>query len=63
MAADPGQEGRHPKLEFVLLGGRPIREPVAWGGPFVMNTQQEVYDAFRDFHAGRLGAVPAERGR
>jgi len=61
VAADAGQEGRHPKLEVVLLGGRPIREPVAWGGPFVMNTQQEVREAMVDFHAGRLGAIPAER--
>jgi quercetin 2,3-dioxygenase len=45
----------------VLLGGRPLREPVAWGGPFVMNTQQEVREAMVDFHAGRLGAIPAER--
>ncbi|WP_433030399.1 pirin family protein [Actinomycetospora sp. CA-053990] len=63
VAADPGQEGRHPKLEVVLLGGRPLREPVAWGGPFVMNTQQEVREAMVDFHAGRLGAIPAERVR
>jgi redox-sensitive bicupin YhaK (pirin superfamily) len=61
VAADAGQEGRHPKLEVVLLGGRPIREPLAWGGPFVMNTQQEVREAMVDFHAGRLGAIPAER--
>ena len=63
VAADPGQEGRHPKLEVVLLGGRPLREPVAWGGPFVMNTQREVREAMVDFHAGRLGAIPAERVR
>ena len=56
-----GQEGRHPKLEVVLLGGRPIREPVAWSGPFVMNTREEVLEAFRTSDAGRLGAIPAER--
>ncbi|MEJ2863080.1 pirin family protein [Actinomycetospora flava] len=61
VAAERVQEARHPKLEVVLLGGRPIREPVAWGGPFVMNTQQEVREAMVDFHAGRLGAIPAER--
>ncbi|MEJ2888460.1 pirin family protein [Actinomycetospora aeridis] len=61
VAADPGQDGWHPRLEVVLLGGRPIREPVAWGGPFVMNTQQEVREAMVDFHAGRLGAIPAAR--
>jgi redox-sensitive bicupin YhaK (pirin superfamily) len=61
VAADPRQESRHPTFEVVLLGGRPIREPIAWGGPFVMNTEREVHEAFADFRAGRLGAVPAAR--
>ena len=59
IAADERQESRHPNLEVVLLGGQPIREPVAWGGPFVMNTKQEVLQAFEDFQAGKLGQVPA----
>lgn len=45
-------------LEVVLLGGQPIREPIAWAGPFVMNTEAEVRQAFADFRAGRLGAIP-----
>ncbi len=40
--ADPHQEARHPALDVVVLGGAPIREPLAWGGPFVMNTRAEV---------------------
>jgi len=48
-------------LEVVVLGGRPIREPVAWYGPFVMNTRAEIVEAFEDYQAGRLGTVPALR--
>jgi redox-sensitive bicupin YhaK (pirin superfamily) len=53
------QESRSPNLDVLILGGRPIREPVAWMGPFVMNTRQEVIQAFADYQAGRLGVIPA----
>ncbi len=53
------QESRSPKLDVLVLGGRPIREPVAWAGPFVMNTRDEVMQAFADYQAGRLGSIPA----
>jgi redox-sensitive bicupin YhaK (pirin superfamily) len=59
--ADTTQDSRHPALEVLLLGGKPIREPVAWGGPFVMNTKSEVLQAFEDFQAGRLGSIPPQR--
>jgi quercetin 2,3-dioxygenase len=53
------QESRSPNLDVLILGGRPIGEPVAWMGPFVMNTREELVEAVRDYHAGRLGTIPA----
>jgi redox-sensitive bicupin YhaK (pirin superfamily) len=59
IAASPQQESRSPSLDALVLGGRPIREPVAWMGPFVMNTREEVLQAVADYQAGRLGSIPA----
>jgi redox-sensitive bicupin YhaK (pirin superfamily) len=59
IAASPMQESRSPNLDVLILGGRPIGEPVAWMGPFVMNTREEVLQAIADYQAGRLGSIPA----
>ena len=57
------QEARTPNLDVLVLGGRPIREPVAWMGPFVMNTREEVMQAVADYQAGRLGTHPGDPQR
>ncbi|WP_019547729.1 pirin family protein [Streptomyces sulphureus] len=59
-AAD-SQDAHTPELEILLLGGRPLREPMAHYGPFVMNSQVELAEAFEDFKSGRLGRIPATR--
>ncbi len=60
VAADDRQESRSPSLDVLILGGQPIREPVAMYGPFVMNTRDEVLKAFEDYQKGLLGTIPAE---
>ncbi len=45
--------------DALLLAGRPLNEPIARYGPFVMNTRDEIIEAFEDYQAGRLGTIPA----
>ena len=52
------QESRTPELDVLVLGGRPIGEPVVTYGPFVMNTRAEIVQALDDFQHGKLGTIP-----
>src|ERR1700743_355636 len=54
-AADAKMDGPSPSLDILLLGGEPIREPVATHGPFWINTQAHMAQAFEDYQKGRLG--------
>ncbi len=58
ISASEIQESRSADMDVLVLGGLPIREPIAWAGPFVMNTQAELVTAYEDYQAGRLGQIP-----
>lgn len=54
-------DDRDEPVRLVIYSGEPIREPVAFGGPFVMNTRAEIERAYADFRAGTFGQVPRQQ--
>ena len=56
MVLEVPQESPIP-LQALILTGRPLDEPVARQGPFVMNTREELAQAFEDYQAGRMGTI------
>jgi redox-sensitive bicupin YhaK (pirin superfamily) len=63
LRADAPQDSNVVSMEVLLLGGAPIREQIAWYGPFVMNTRDEIIQAVEDYNAGRMGAIPPNVSR
>src|SRR5437588_2994246 len=55
MIANPADAGA--PLEVLLIAGVPLNEPVVRYGPFVMNTEAEIYQAVEDYRSGRMGAI------
>ena len=49
--------------QFILVSGKPLNEPIVQYGPFVMNSQQEIYQALADFRDGRLGEAAGSQPR
>ncbi|MDO3636132.1 pirin family protein [Mycolicibacterium arseniciresistens] len=58
LSANDVQDSNRPALEVLLLGGRPIREPVFHYGPFVMSSKSELIQAVEDYQAGKFGEIP-----
>ena len=58
IAAAGAQDGNRPTMEVLLLGGKPIREPVFAYGPFVMNSKSEIIQAMQDYESGKFGVIP-----
>jgi len=44
--------------KFLLLTGQPLNEPIQGYGPFVMNSKDEIIQAFNDFNSGKFGEIP-----
>jgi quercetin 2,3-dioxygenase len=50
--------GKEDDTKILILSGKPIGEPIVQYGPFVMNTQKEIYQAFQDYQDGNFAQSP-----
>jgi redox-sensitive bicupin YhaK (pirin superfamily) len=61
LANDAGSDGVVLKAgqaaRVLLIAGKPLGEPIAQHGPFVMNTTEEIYQAVRDYQSGKFAAT------
>lgn len=65
---DQGEEVRleaaeNEEVRILLIAGEPLREPIARHGPFVMNTWEEIEQAFKDYQSGKLGHIEGSEDR
>ena len=60
ITADGSQDSHRRALDVLILGGKPIREPVFQYGPFVMNTKTELIEALEDYQNGKFGVIPPD---
>jgi redox-sensitive bicupin YhaK (pirin superfamily) len=58
IGGSPSPDSRTDAFDVLVLGGQKIGEPIAWQGPFVMNTREELIQTFQDYEAGKLGVIP-----
>ncbi|KAL5466738.1 hypothetical protein EMCRGX_G030887 [Ephydatia muelleri] len=51
------------EIRILLIAGKPLREPIARHGPFVMNTWEQIEQAFKDYRTGKMGTIEGEEER
>jgi redox-sensitive bicupin YhaK (pirin superfamily) len=49
--------------DIIIFGGEPYKEPIVAHGPFVMNTEEEIAEAYNDFYSGKYGIVTHSKGK
>ena len=57
------EAGENSEIRMLLIAGVPLNEPIARHGPFVMNTWEEIEQAFEDYRSGKLGAIEGAEER